>query len=246
MAYVKHAAEESSPEAFLWSALRAPDAQSRLRFVEDGLSNEVIEPDTHVLLLRQAYLAHVELRQLRHAADTADAMAQIGPMRDIAYHDKSRALQALGDMPAAIDAQRLAARNAPTGRRSFQLWSLATLQHFAGRTAAALESLRRGLRYAKRDRPLLRAHEALIRVEAGDVPESLQQIRDDLAKAKCGEGYGRYVQGMLAFHLGDHSGASPHLKAFLRRNAQLDTAKELTLREELRRARLALASFESH
>jgi len=39
--------------------------------------------------------------------------------------------------------------------------------------------------------------------------------------------------------------AAVHLRAFLRKNAAVDSAKQLTLREELRRARRALAEIES-
>lgn len=244
---LNHSSDSLSPEEHLYRALRAADAAGRLEHAEVGLAlpEAEVEPDTRVLLLRQVYLARLEMRQFRAAAETAEAMARIGPLRDIALHDRARALQALGEIDAAIDAQRLAARNAPPDRRSFQLWGLATIQHFARDDDAALATLRRGLRLAGRDRPLLKAHAAYIRLENDRPVRGLAAIRTKLAAAKCGQGYGQYLLGMIAFHMGDERAATVHLRTFLRRNAGIDAAKALTLREELRRARLALAQIDT-
>ena len=51
---------------------------------------------------------------------------------------------------------------------------------------------------------------------------------------------------MIAHLMGDQREAIVHLQAFLRRNADAGLAKELTLREELRRARAVLAKIDSH
>lgn len=240
-------AAASFPEEHLQRALRAKGAKVRLREAEAGLAFDPAElaPDTQVLLLRQAYLAHVELRQLRRAVEVADVMAAVGPLKDFAFTDKARALHALGELARAVEAQRLAARNAPPQRRSFHLWSLATLQHFAGDVVGAEASLRRGLRLAKRDRPLLKAHLAYVRLDSDQAVRDLETIREELAASPNGEGYGQYLLGIIAFLLGDRGRAAVHLRAFLRRNASLDEAKRLTLREELRRARVALARIES-
>ena len=93
------------------------------------------------------------------------------------------------------------------------------------------------------DRPLLVAHEAYVLLDAGEAVEDLQGIRTDLATAKCGQGYGQLVLGLIAHAIGDAPAARTHLRAFLRRNASADEVKQATLREELRRARLALADF---
>jgi len=233
------------PEEHLAAALAAEAPEGRIQAAERGLDDPQLDGDTHVLLLRQVYLAHLELGQLDDAADTAEAMAAIGPLRDVAYTDLARARQALGDTSGAIEAQRLAARNAPPDRRSFQLWSLATLQHFAGDHDAARDSLGRGLRYATDDRPLLRAQDAWVALETGELVEDLEDIRQTLANARCGQGYGQFVLGMIAHELGDLPAAMTHLRAFLRRNARVDVAKGITLREELRRARAVLASLTS-
>jgi len=248
MARVKEVpTDPSAPEDFLWLALRADTAKGRARYAREGLgcTDEQLAPDTQVLLLRQLYMAQLELRQLRRAADVARQMAAIGPLKDIAHHDAARALFALGDIDEAIAEQRLAARAAPAARRSFHLWSLATWQHFAGDVDGALGSLRRAERWASRDAALVRAQAAYVRLDAGEAPEALGRIVRDLEKSRAREGYGQYLLGMIAYLMGDHRKAAAHLRAFLRRNASVEEAKALTLREELRRSRLVLAEVES-
>jgi tetratricopeptide (TPR) repeat protein len=236
-----------SAEEYLQRALTAPDAPSRARWAQRGLAldSEDLAPDTQVLLLRQLYLAHVEGRRFRKAIEVAGQMAAIGPLRDIAHHDAARVLAGLGETHEAIAAQRLAARHAPAARRSFQLWSLATLLHFAGEVDEALRVLRRAERWAHRDRAMIRAHAAYVRLGADLACPELSAIVTDLQKSQAREGYGQWLLGMIAYELGDHRKAAAHLRAFLRRHAAHDEAKTLTLREELRRARLALAEIES-
>jgi len=238
----------SSPEQFLRLALDAGSAQLRARYARQGLAAvpEDLSPDTQVLLLRQLYLAKLEAQEFQKAAEIAQQAAQVGPLRDIAHHDAARALAAAGDLKAAAAEQKKAAEAAPSVRRSFHLWSLATLLAFLGDFDGALDVFDQAEDYADRDLPLIRAHRALVALEAGRAVQGLSEIREQLQHAKCREGYGRYVLGMIAFELGDRAQASIHLRAFLNRNAAADKAKTLTLREEFRRARAALASFESH
>lgn len=235
------------PEDFLRLAMTAKAAARRARYARAGLACEDgdLEPDTQVLLLRQLYLAHLELRQLRRAVEVARQMAEVGPLRDIAHHDVARALFALGDARGAIAAQRLAARSSPASRRSFHLFSLGSYQHFSGDVTGAIATLRRAERWAMRDRPLIRAYLAYVRLDAGKAVRELGRIIAELQRAKCREGYGQFVLGMLHQQMGDERRAAVHLRAFLTRNASADPAKVLTLREELRRARLALAAIES-
>ncbi len=238
-----------APESFLRLALEASSSLDRARYAKAGLAadtDEGISPDTQALLLRQLYLSHLDQRRFRHAAQIARQMAEIGPLSDIGHHDASRALAALGKLDEAIAEQRLATRRAPVSRRSFHFWSLATLQHYAGEPENALASLRHGIRWARRDKPLLRAHSAWVRLDTGEAVPKLAEIVSDLAKAPCREGYGQFILGMLAHHMGDKRRATIHLRAFLRRNASLDSAKATTLREELRRARTALAQNTHH
>ena len=94
-------------------------------------------------------------------------------------------------------------------------------------------------------RPMIRAHVAYVRLDADLAVAELDAIVSALQKSPAREGYGQWLLGMIAYQLGDHRKAAVHLRAWLRRHAARDEAKTLTLREELRRARLALARIES-
>lgn len=243
---LKEVSSSRSPEELLRQALEAESPAHRERLAREALEGpEPLDPDTKVLLLRQLYLAHLDSRRFRQAADAAIEAAAIGPLEDVAHHDASRALAALQETDAAIAQQRLAVRASPAGRRSFHYWGLATLLHFAGRPDDAIAALTKGERWAHADRPLLRAHRAWVRLEIGEAVRGLDRILSELEASRAREGYGQLVLGMLRYHMGDLPRAAVHLRAFLRRNAALDTAKAVTLREELRRARTALAEIES-
>ena len=236
------------PEDYLRLALEATSPGQRARLAQQGLKAAVpgdLVPDTEALLLRQLYLAHLDSAELEEAARAALRMVETGVLRDIAHHDASRALAALGDGDGAIAQQRLAARASPPERRSFHYWALGTLLQFAGDLDAAAAAMARGERWAHVDRPLLRAHRAWVRLEAGRGVRGLDTIVRDLESAKCGRGYGQLVLGMLRHWMGDGRRAAVNLRAFLRRNAGADPAKAITLREELRRARKVLAELES-
>jgi len=244
------ASPHTVPEDLLRLAIQATNATERARYARAGLALEEgeLDEDTQFLLLRQLYLAQIEQRRFRKATEVARQMVSVSGgtgLRDIAHHDASRALIALGDTSEAVEEQRAAARHAPARRRSFQLWSLATLLHFAGESEGALRALARAERWAQRDLPLLRAHAAYIQLDRGEAPAGLEEIVAGLMRAKCREGYGQFVLGMIHVHMGDARRASMHLRAFLRRNALVDPAKATTLREELRRARTALAAITS-
>lgn len=241
MSDARKAAPGQTALELLRLAIAAPDPAARARLATAGLGHPDLDLDTRYVLLRQLYLARFAQRQYRRAIALVQQMLETGTLPDLAHHDAARALQALGDLPAAIREQRLATHAAPSARRSFHYWSLATLMHFAGDVDGALVALGHGLRWARRDRPLLRAHAAYIRLDAGRAAPALAGIVASLQRAKCREGYGQYLLGMLGWHMGDLRRATLHLRAFLTRNADADEAKAATLREELRRARLMLA-----
>lgn len=242
MARVKGAEDPRIPEDYLRLAIGAVDAAARARYARAGLASphEILAPDTQVLLLRQLYLAHLEAHRFRQAAEVAQQMTAVGPLADIAHHDAARAFNALGELEEAIREQRLAVRHAPVARRSFHLWGLATFLQFARDFDGALEALEKAERWAKQGRPLFSAHRAYVCLERGDAVEGLDTILEELARSRSREGYGQFLLGMLRHHMGDQRRAAVHLRAFVRRNASLDEAKALTLREELRRARKAL------
>jgi tetratricopeptide (TPR) repeat protein len=198
-------------------------------------------PDTQFLLVRQLYLVALERDRWDEAVALAEQMAAVGAFVDLAHNDRSRALSARGDVYAAIEAQRDALAAAPNERRSFQGFFLATLLHLADRITEAVAVADAAERVAQRDRPLVRALGALLRLEAGDAVPGLSQIVDELGRSRAREGYGQYLLGMIAHHVGDRARASAHLRAFLRRNAAIDRAKVITLQEELHRARRVLA-----
>lgn len=251
MASLKEVSSSRGPEDYLREALRAESPRQRARMAKLGLdalgtvAGADLDPDTRVLLLRQLYLALLESERFDEAAEVAQRAAAIGPLKDVMHHDASRALQAAGRLDAAIAEQRLAARASPPERRSFHYWSLATLLQVAGDARGAIAALERGERWAHVDRPLLRAHRAWIRLEAGHAVRGLDAIVTQLERARCREGYGQLVLGMLRHAMGDERRAAVHLRAFLRRNAAADPAKAITLREELRQARTVLARIES-
>ena len=247
MAPLNEVSSSQTPEEYLRLALEAKTPDERARFAAMGLDTaEDVEPDTEWLLLRQVYLAHVAAHRFRTAADVAEQMAGLGgPLKDVAHHDGSRALAAIGDTSGAIAEQRMAARSAPPARRSFQGWALGTLLQFDGDHVGAASALRRAERWASEDRPLIRAHRAWVELEAGEAAAGLDEVLADLEGSPARKGYGELVLGMLRYQLGDLRQAAGHLRTFLRRNASADAAKVATLREELRRARTVLAEIES-
>jgi hypothetical protein len=248
MAPLKEVSFSHCPEECLRLALQADSAKNRALWAQRGLEAidpEDLAPDTQVLLLRQLYLAFLESRRYLQAAEVAVEMASVGPLEDVAHHDASRAFSAAGELERAVEQQRMAARAAPPGRRSFHHWALGTLLHFGGDAVGAAAAMQRGERWAHADRPLLRAHRAWIRLESGQPVRQLGVIVSDLERSKAREGYGQLVLGMLYRCMGDTRRAAVHLRAFLRRNAAADAGKAAGLREELRRARSTLAEIES-
>ena len=236
-------ATPSPSEAFLQRAIAATEPEHRERWAREGLDLDDPRraPDTHFLLLRQLYLAQLERDRWDDAIAIASRMAEVGPFADLAHNDRSRALTARGDTDAAIAAQREALEAAPKERRSFHGFFLGTLLHFAGDVPEALAAIAKAERAAGRDRPLVRALGAYVRLDAGLAVQRLSGITSELARSRAREGYGQFLLGMIAHHVGDRARAAAHLRAFLRRNAAIDRAKLVTLRQELHRARRVLA-----
>jgi tetratricopeptide (TPR) repeat protein len=243
---VKGVSSAHDASELLRLATEADTPERRAELAERGLALESAdEPSTAFLLLRQLYLAQLEAHRFREAIATTERMAAVGPMIDLAHHDAARAWSALGEDTRAVQSQRLAARTAPPDRRSFQYWSLGNLLHQQGDLEGALAALAKGRRWAREDRPLLNGHAAWIELARGDAPEDLDGTVQQLERSRAGKGIGRLVLGMIAYEMGDARRAAMHLRAFLRRNASADPAKALSLREELRIARTALADLES-
>lgn len=225
-------------------AVRAKDPETRFTAACSGLARPSIDPDTRVLLERQCYMARLEQHRFQKALLHAERMVEVGVLRDVAYHDTARVRALLGEYDAAIAAQRLAARVAHPERRSFHRWSLATLQHFAGRPEEALATFSRAMRSSTRDRALLKAHALYVRLDAGLPTRSEEATVRELAASGSREGYGRFLLGMIAYHRDDAATARRELRAFVARNDTVEPARSLTLREELRRARVVLGRLE--
>lgn len=232
-------------EDWLLQAVRSKDPDKRLVAAKAGLARPGVGGDTRVLLERQAYMARLEQHRFRQALEHAKRMIAVGVLRDIAHHDAARVLALLGEFDAAIASQRLAARVSHPERRSFHRWSLATLQHFAGKPSDALATIARAMRSSTRDRALLKAHALYIRLDA-ELPTRAEAATVEALRASASrEGYGRFLLGMIAYHQGETDEARRELGAFLARNDVTEPARTLTLREELRRARVALARITS-
>ncbi|MBI5514798.1 MAG: hypothetical protein HY909_13570 [Deltaproteobacteria bacterium] len=226
---------------YLRLALGSPSPAAAAVFAEKGLqgSGPAVDPEVTVLLLREVFRAHLQARRVRSAHAVARKMVALGALPEIAYADLGRACSALGWWPQAAQAYRMAARHAPARRRAMHWEAVGTALHHARRPEDALAALERAGRWALTTRPLHRAHAALVRLDGGATEVSLQGVLEDLETAPCGEGYGRYIAGLLREALGDSPRAQQHLRAFVRRNRH-DATRAVTLATELRRARRTL------
>ncbi|MCA9601142.1 MAG: hypothetical protein R3A78_07475 [Polyangiales bacterium] len=242
-----HKRDPATPESFLAKAMDASTPDERIAFAREGLRVVGVEvhPETRMLLLREIYRAHLDTRQLCAARDVAFEMAKVGPLQDIAHHDAARVCFALGEVDDALREQRLALLAAPEDRRTFHAWSLATIEQFAGNFDAALESLERAERWATDDLDLVRAHRTYVLLERGDEVsgDAIESVERALEASRRGRGYGQFLVGVLAAYRGDHAKARAVLEAFVERGEMGSAAKMLTLREELRRARVLLSAM---
>lgn len=235
-----------TPESLLQRAIGARTAAARARYARKGLASRApLDRTTQSMLLRQLYLAHFEQQEFRKALEIAEQMVELDTLTDVCQQDVARALTALGDIDAAADRLRLAARNAPARRRAFHLWTLGSTLYLAGRLDEAESAMRRALRWGTTDRPLYAAHLALVQLESGQKVDDVDGIVDQLEEAPCGQGYGRFVLGMLCVHTGRSRDAEKYLRAFVERTLKgrkamvLSLAGEMALAEE-HLARIAL------
>lgn len=81
----------------------------------------------------------------------------------------------------------------------------------------------------------------MIELSRGRPVVDLAAIAADLDASRAGEGYGRFVLGMIAHYRGERERARPLLLEFVSRNSN-DPLKVATLAGELERARQALQS----
>jgi tetratricopeptide (TPR) repeat protein len=223
-------------------AARTP--ATRAKHAKTGLASRgSIDPTVHAMLLRQLYLAHFETRQFDAALAVARQATELNVLADVLHHDAARAAFAGGDFESAVRHLRTASRRGPPSRRAQHLWTLGSTLFLVHRYDEAIATLTRATRWATRERPLYRAHLALSRVCAGESVPDLQETIDTLATAPCGQGYGRFVLGHLAYAAGEWTIAQRHLESFVRRCEGGRAAMGIALEAELRMARATLAKM---
>jgi hypothetical protein len=103
--------------------------------------------------------------------------------------------------------------------------------------------LERAVRWGTHDRPLYRAHLALVRLAAGERVADLQTTIDALAAAPAAQGYGRFVLGHLAYASGAWDAARRYLRSFVQGTTAGRPALSIALDAELAMARATLAKI---
>ena len=226
-------------------AARTP--RTRAMHAKRGLASRGrIDRTTHAMLLRQLYLSLYEARRFRQAHTIALQALELDVLPDVLNQDAARAALASGDVEAALSHLRAAARRGPASRRPFHLWTLGSTLFLAQRYPEAIASLRRAVRWGTRDKPLYRAHLALARIAAGEAVDDLQDTITQLAEAPCGQGYGRFVLGHLAYAAGEWPIARRYLDAFVKRTGASRPALGIALEGELRMTRATLAKMSAN
>lgn len=234
-------AAATAPEDYLRKAMAARSARSRAMYARRGLAaRSTLDRTTHAMLLRQLYLSLYEGRHFEKAHTVALQALELDVLPDVLNQDAARAALASGDLDAALAHLRAAARRGPASRRPFHLWTLGSTLFLAQRYAEAAAALHRAARWGTKDRPLYRAHLALSRVAAGEKVGDLQDTINALAEAPCGQGYGRFVLGHLAYAAGEWNAARRYLEAFLKRTSASRPALGIALEGEVRMARATL------
>ena len=80
-------------------------------------------------------------------------------------------------------------------------------------------------------------------IAAGEPPRDLQETIDALAAAPCGQGYGRFVLGHLAYGAREFRAARQYLRAFVERTEALAPAAAIALAPELKMANATLSKM---
>lgn len=229
-----------TPELLLRKATLARTSLTRAKYAQRGLAQAApLDHTTRVLLLRQLYLSHMEGRRFTDALAIAEQMLGTTVMPDVARQDAARACLGLGEREKAIEHLRIGSRVSPPARRAFHLWTLGTVLYLEGRHTDACGALSRAARWGTTDKPLYLAGLGLARLAAAeDVPRvELEELRERLSDAPCGQGYGQFVLGELCFALGDYAGAARYLRAFLKRVTSGRVALQVSLSGEILRAK---------
>jgi tetratricopeptide (TPR) repeat protein len=233
--------EHQSPELLLRKASLARTPLTRAKYAKRGLSHRgSLDRTTRTMLLRQLYLSHMEGRRFAEALAIAEQMLEGAVMPDVAQQDAARACLGLGDRDGAIDHLRIASRVSPPARRAFHLWTLGSVLFLTGHHREAAGALARAARWGTTDKPLYRAQLVLARRAAGEAVGGLTHVRERLEEAPCGQGYGQFVLGALAFEQRDDEACERYLTAFVQRATTGRVALEVALAAEVAHARRLL------
>src|SRR5262245_54622346 len=229
------------PEFMLRKATLARTPVARAKYATRGLSHDgAVDRTTRAMLLRQLYLSHMEGRRFAEALAISHQMLENAVMPDVARQDAARACLGLGDREGALLHLRIASRVSPPTRRAFHLWTLGSVLFLAGLYAEAVGSLGRAARWGTTDKPLYRAQLALAPRAAGETVAGLTSIRERLEEAPCGQGYGQFVIGAIAFEEKNDALAERYLTLFIQRTTNGRVALEVALSGEVAYARRLL------
>lgn len=234
-----------SPEDWLKKAMSSKSSASRARYARLGLATRApLDKTTQAMLLRQLYLSLFEDEKFEDARKVAAQAVELGVLRDVLLQDAARAALAQGDLEAALSDLRAAARYCPASRRAFHHWTLGSILFLAQRYEEAESALTRAARWGTHDKPLYRAHLLLCQIASGgSSPDDVQEAFERLQEAPCGQGYGRFVLGHLAYAAGQWRIAQRHLEAFVRKTTEATKLQSLALRGELSMAKATLAKM---
>ncbi|HWL84197.1 MAG TPA: tetratricopeptide repeat protein [Polyangiaceae bacterium] len=236
-----------TPEDFLRRAMTARSPAGRARYARRGLATTApLDRTTHAMLLRQLYLSHFETRRFRKAHEIALQAIELDVLTDVLHQDAARAVLATGDLERAILHLRAATRRGPASRRPFHLWTLGSILFLAQRYDEAISSLTRAARWGTREKPLYRAHLVLARIANGEQVLDISDAMLELARAPCGQGYGRFVLGHLAYAAGEWPAARRYLEAFVKRTETGGVARSIALEPEIRMARATIGKMSSN
>jgi len=219
----------------------------RARWAQRGLSSRApLDRTTQAMLRRQLYLSRFEARRFAEAHVIAVQASELSGMEDVMLQDAARAAIASGELDAALAHLRAAARRSPASRRPFHLWTLGSTLFLAHRYPEAIAALARAARWGTHDKPLYRAHLALARIAGGEPVDDLQETIDELAQAPCGQGYGRFVLGHLAYASGEWEAARRYLASFVKRTDGARPAMAVALEPEMRMAKATLGKMSAN
>jgi len=216
----------------------------RARWAKWGLASRApLDKTTQAMLLRQLYLSRFEARRFHEALEAALQAAELDVMSDVMLQDAARAALGSGDVETSLRHLRAAARKSPASRRPFHLWTLGSTLFLVHRYGEAIAALTRATRWGTREKPLYRAHLALARIAGGEPVKDMQSTIDELAHAPCGQGYGRFVLGHLAYAAGEWTAARRYLEAFVKRTEASRAAMSVALEPEMRMAKGTLVKM---